>query len=558
MNWLPDPLISILRTLQGSEGVWMVGGAVRDHLMGRDAYDLDFAVAGDALALARKVADQLGGDYYDLDRERGAGRVLMPVQGGRRQTLDFAVLRGADIHADLLGRDFTIDAMAVRLSDAMRLIDPSGGLQDLRDRVLRACSPHAIQDDPVRSLRAVRMAVELECRIERDTLRQLQAAADQLHLASPERVRDEFFRLLSFRQPGRPIRLLDHLGLLTRVLPELEPLRLVEQGDRHAYPALEHTLAVVDHLQVLLPLVAGEAPTSLLGPATERGIFDAFAAAGPRSEAEGVPGQGGPAGEKQQDLAGNLIAAHAAHSLGRFRELLSRHLARSLTQGRDLRQLLFLGALLHDSGKATTRTQEADGRVRFIGHEQAGAEAGVMRAKELRLSSAEERRLRAIIAQHMRPSLLEKNQPLDLRTIYRYWRKLGDVGLEIILLSLADLLGQYDPPVPQERWLKRLSTSQCLLEGYEQGIAQRQKSNPVIRGDRLAKALDLTPGPQIGTLLELILEAQAAGEVSTEAEAIALGRSFLLDRESGIESAESGEARALPGEEESVGPRGKE
>ncbi len=176
--------------------IYLVGGAVRDRLLNKPCHDLDFAVRRDARLAARHVADSLHAAYYSLDDERDTGRVVAFLPDGSRQVLDFALLQGADIDTDLSARDFTINAMALDLRQPDRLIDPLGGAADLHSRQIRLCSPSALADDPVRILRGIRLAAGLGYRLLPETLQRLRQALPGLPAASPERLRDELFRIL--------------------------------------------------------------------------------------------------------------------------------------------------------------------------------------------------------------------------------------------------------------------------------------------------------------------------------------------------------------------------
>ena len=169
---------------------------MRDALLGRPVHDLDFAVERNARAAARRVADSLKVAYYPLDVERDTGRVVAIQPDGSRQVMDFALLQGADIYSDLSARDFTINAMALDLRHPDQLIDPLGGAADLRSRQLRLCSATALEDDPVRILRGIRLASSLNYRLLPETLQRLRLALPGLPRVSPERVRDELFRIL--------------------------------------------------------------------------------------------------------------------------------------------------------------------------------------------------------------------------------------------------------------------------------------------------------------------------------------------------------------------------
>ncbi len=195
-------------------GVYLVGGTVRDALLGRDSDDLDFAVEGGAAALARAVADHIGGAYVLMDAERDVARVLRRTRG-RRQQFDFAGLRAGDIVADLAARDFTVNAMALPVGEGWGgLLDPTGGLSDLEARTLRAASRHAFADDPLRILRLVRLAGALDLRADGETEDLARAWAPRLADVSAERLRDEWMLILGLPRATPSLARAGRLGVV--------------------------------------------------------------------------------------------------------------------------------------------------------------------------------------------------------------------------------------------------------------------------------------------------------------------------------------------------------
>lgn len=231
-------LFDQLRTL--GSGTYVVGGAVRDAYLGRPVKDLDLATSSSGTRLARQIADMFGGSYYPLDFERDTGRVILETQEGRL-VIDVARFRGADLAEDLRDRDFTINAMAVDLTgDPALIIDPTGGESDARERILRRCHDGALASDPVRVLRGVRQSVQLGFRIEPATLGDLRANAPLLRNVSPERVRDEWFRLLNLPKASAALKIAHAIGALPVVLPEAEML--------HVQNRWQVTLDTIDRL----------------------------------------------------------------------------------------------------------------------------------------------------------------------------------------------------------------------------------------------------------------------------------------------------------------------
>lgn len=486
-NLLPALAAEILAHLSDAPPIWLTGGAVRDQILDRPIIDLDFAVEGQARRLARQVASLLGGDYYELDAERDVGRVLLPASRGR-VSLDFARLRGGSIQADLAARDFTLNAMAVSPETPERVLDPTGGLQDLRDRRLRLAGPTAIEDDPLRALRGVRLATELDLRIEPQTLARIRNASGALARVSAERIRDEWMRVLQADRPGRPIRLLDHLGLLTAVCPELEGLRGLVQPAPHAFDGLSHTLTVLDRLGDLL---------AALGP-----LADAYRPA-------------------------DLTLGEASLRLGRFRNSLELYLRSELAPGRTRRAALFLAALYHDVGKPATSGVDATGRLRFLGHEAHSARLVGERARGLRLSNDEVDFLVRVVENHMRPEMLQAATAVSRRAAHRFYQETGQAGVAIGLLALADLLGRYAASPPQAEWAGRVHVVRSLWQVYFEEYDRIVEPQRLLSGEDIMQELGLEPGPMVGRLLEAVREAQAEGGVTNRQEALALVRATL-------------------------------
>ncbi len=224
-RWLARvPLWDATMALLSADGTqtYLVGGSVRDALLERPGHDVDIAVAGGAMALARRVSDALGGAYVPLDAEHDVARVVT-FWGNARYHLDFAALRAEDIEGDLWARDYTINAMAVAIDDGLgEFYDPTGGEQDLEAGLIRITQEGAFADDPLRILRGLRMrglfGFSLTPETETLACRWLFA----LERVSAERIRDEFFQILGLPCAACSLRYGAALGLFRVVLPELE------------------------------------------------------------------------------------------------------------------------------------------------------------------------------------------------------------------------------------------------------------------------------------------------------------------------------------------------
>jgi poly(A) polymerase len=226
---------------------WLVGGAVRDRLLDRDTDDIDLAVPGDPKPFARTLARATKGAAFELSGEFGAWRVVAPEHAWH---VDIVTLRDGDIDADLAQRDFTINAMAEPLAGGT-LRDPHGGRSDLDQRVVRMVSARSLSDDPLRSLRAIRFAVELDLALDPATAQEVTRQAPGLRRVAPERIFAELKRVISADAVLRGLELLDEHGLTDVVLPELNALKGVEQSRFHHLDVHDHTLAVLDEVTKL-------------------------------------------------------------------------------------------------------------------------------------------------------------------------------------------------------------------------------------------------------------------------------------------------------------------
>lgn len=471
-----DALLDFLRPALPPDGeIYVVGGAVRDRLLGLPVHDIDFVLAGDGLAAAKHTANRLKAEYFPLDRERGTGRVLVARPEGGRLMLDFSVLRGASLEEDQRRRDFTVNSLALDVRDPGRAFDPLGGAADLRDRLIRTCAADSFEDDPVRVLRAVRFAAQLGFRIEPATRDRLRAAVHLLPQASPERRRDELLKILGGARVAAALSALDLLGLFELVFPGLTRMKGVSQPEPHVHDVWEHTLATVRHLERLLGVLS--------------------------------------AAEHDEEAAGNLVLGQAVIRLGRYRDRVRALLAEEIVPDRTWRPLLFLAALYHDAGKPATSTQE-DGRIRFTGHESVSADLARSIAREIVLSSDEKRRFVRVVRHHMRPHhLVWAGRTPSRRAIYRFFRDTGPAGADIALLVLADVLAAYEQTLPPETWEHYLELSRILLENWWERPEESVRPPALLNGRDLIERFGLEQGPRIGQLLAQLQEAQASGEV---------------------------------------------
>ena len=475
MEMIPDSAKEILLIIKELEPEsYLVGGAVRDHFMGRPRRaDLDVAVKGNGLEIARRVVDRVGpgATLVPLDSKRFTGRVAVRSNG--IITIDVSALKGETIYDDLRKRDFTINSVAVVLEDFVasglkRVIDPLGGLEHLHSRIVKASSTDAFQDDPLRILRAFRFAAGLNFRISPETLDLIPASLPSLRDVSPERVRDELIALLAADKCFPALRSMDAAGVLGVLFPELAPMKGCGQNEYHHLDVWDHSLETVRCL---------EEQAALRFP-----CFDSL-----------VP-------------------------------VIDQYLSEQPVTGRPRTALLKLAAIFHDAGKPETKFVAARGRVRFFGHEKVSEEIFSRAGARLKLATREMTVIKQWISGHMRPMSLD-GQPISKRAVHRLYRKVRADIFGLFLLHLADLAASRGPArSPESEELACNSVSRALEICSE---LEKSPPTPLLRGRDLMTLFGLDPGPQLGRILNHLAELQAEGEITSADEAIATVRKYL-------------------------------
>ncbi len=457
--------------------VHVVGGAIRDALLGRAIHDLDLVAPTGAIPLTFHLADHLGWPAYALDRERDVGRLILP---GEETAIDIACYRGLTLEEDIYGRDFTINALALPAASSVTddIIDLHNGQADLRHGLVRAIHGHSIADDPVRALRSARLAAQLDFTLTEETVAAVRAAGPSIpERVSPERVRDELSKLLTCGAPDRGVLLARDLGLLPFVLPAVAALEGLAQSPPHRHDVFTHTVRLLHYLTRIERLIDGAPDTAGWNRSVEK-----------------------------------LLAPYRAE--------LAAHLARPVNGGSNGRLLLYWGGLLHDIGKRPTQTFDPDGRIRFIGHDAAGAALVGDLMTSLRFSNDAIRHVRQIVAGHMRPLSLASDRAMpSRRASYRYFRALREAGIDVGLLSLVDHLATYEGMGNDGSWDALLAVVSALFSTYYTAYEKVVAPPRLLDGKEIQQLLGILPGREIGRLLSLLEEAQATGQIKTRAEA---------------------------------------
>ncbi len=448
-----------------TDPAWIVGGAVRDTLRGSPVLDVDIAIAANAHGTAKRLARAYDATRFPLSDAFGAWRI---VGGSLPFQVDITPLQGATIAEDLSRRDLTVNALAVSLADGA-LVDTTDAMADLERGVLRMVGPQAFHADPVRIVRLARIALQTGFAIDEPTRLRARMDAGAIATTATERVFDEMVRIAKSDMAWRGFEILDEVGGLGVIIPQLEEGRGLEQTPYHHKDVLGHTLEVVRHACDM-----------------RRTPADIFRADG---------------------------AAMAA--------LLREPLADEMTRG----DALMFACLFHDMAKPETYAVTPEGRATFFGHDRVGAELATQWCRRHNTSN----RFRDVVAQcvreHLALGFMVHRQPLSLRQIVRYLDRTSPADVELIVLSCADRLATNGPrttPPQIERHLDvaRQVTRQMIM------LAERGTPAPLLDGREILALVGRDPGPWTAALVRALREEQIIGRVRTRTQAERFARDW--------------------------------
>ncbi len=451
---------------------YIIGGFLRDHLMGRESYDLDLVAELDPRSVGMSLADAVGGTYYDLNLEHATARVNLHWEDIFWQ-LDIGAVRGSSIHEDLKKRDFTVNAMALSIGDLVReanwmdgLLDPLGGRKDLERKLVRATGEEALLEDPLRMLRGIRFSSKLQFQIEEETLQMFRKHRNLLDRVAGERIKMEWGKLLE-KESADYFALMKDLNFLEVIFPGLA--NALEESAHYASRGWDHALATLRHLEHFLHQLPF--PAAWQGP-------------------------------------------------------LVRYLQEKLRGGWRRDQILKLAALLQntfidfpseDMDKlGETYYEEADKK----------AEKFFRYTRRLRLSRQERNIIQSLAFFYLHPLLLYKNADRTGRTIYRFYRQLGRETPGVVLLSLAghyaslDLSPGQAQSLPAAEGYRRFAYN--LLSRFLIKESRYVHPPSLVTGNEIMSLLNIEESRLVGQILEVIAEAQAEGLIESREEAFRL------------------------------------
>lgn len=434
---------------------FLVGGCVRDSYLGNSINDIDLVISKRAENIARSFAEITASSLVVFDELRRIYRVITD-----ENIFDISLMAGNRIEEDLGRRDFTINAMAINLTEYLagneEIIDPFQGRMDMDKGILRIVSNDAFAEDPLRIWRAIRFSSQFNLKIDQETENTIQSHISSSNKPAMERIRVELIILFKLPETYKYIEYMEEkYGLLSQLYPEFAKMAKTGQNRYHGEDAWSHSLLVLKNIEKVLSL------------------------------------------EYQQELLPEGLEPVAV----------------------DRDYQLKLAALLHDLGKLRSR-QVVDGRVHYYGHERKSQEMAREFLEKLKFSNNEVRVITGIVKNHMRPLLLHLAKNLTDKGRYRFIEATEPYTLEVLIHSMADVISTRQANNREEEILPFKNFVKNLLKLYRQYKANTD--NLFLSGKEIMEFLKIQPGPRVGKVLAKLLEAQTCGYVNSKEEALQL------------------------------------
>ncbi len=442
--------------------LYLVGGAVRDMVMNRIPKDVDLACKG-AKEFACQLSEKKNAALAPMEKNPGEPcyRVVDREDAGNH--IDIAELRGASISEDLRRRDFTINAMAMKMEENGRIgetIDILNGARDIEKKLVQMVGDSAIVSDPLRILRAIRFAASLGFDIEPATGEEMKRRSGLLSDTAAERIFAELLLILNTPHSARYFWRMDELGILAVLFPEITPMKGCAQNAYHHKDVWEHSRIVMENCE---------------------------------------------------DIVNNLDDFFGAWGKT-VRENLHEH---------NRAPLLKLSALLHDVAKPLTRAvQQETGRVTFYGHDQEGAKIIGQIAERLKTSNQDRTFLSLLVEEHLHVLNLSGRE-VTANTKMRWFRKMKDDSIPAIILGISDMKGTLGANASPDEQQGHINWSKDAVREYYEEIKKKLEQTALITGADLM-AMGMKPGPEMGRILAQINAARDEEKIHNREGALAL------------------------------------
>lgn len=440
---------------------YLVGGAVRDALLGKSTCDRDIAIKG-AEEFAHKIAEKFDATFITLDSEFKIYRVVLQ---DKVNYLDISEIQGETIEEDLMRRDFTINAIAYDLKEN-KFIDVTGGVEDLKNGVLRHIKDENLAEDPLRILRAFRFAsvtgFEMTPELQVAIRKYLPLALNP----APERINYELMKLFGGQHAAKMLLSLDEFGLLEKIFPCVNEMKRVTPNSHHHLDLFHHVVETVRQIEIGY---------------------------------ENAP------------------------------QVIREHLDKVDFGGFSRINHLKLAGFLHDIGKFSTWTIEPTGRHRFIKHDDVGSKMVVPLLRQWKFSKKQIEYISCMVKNHIYPSSVLDAPDLNEKVMMRYLRKMEDNVIDNIILARADRLSARGVDVTEAMVKNNLDGLDKLLNFYLEKRETLVPLPKLVDGKEIMEIKGIKPSPLLGEIINALHESQLNGDVMNREDALKFVKEYCCE-----------------------------
>ncbi len=442
--------------------LYLVGGAVRDYFLARTPKDIDL-ICQDPEAIARRLASVQDAVVVPFLKKADEPCYRVIDRQDKDSFLDLVSMGHHTIDANLKQRDFTLNAIAIQVNAGGILgdiIDPLNGAEDIKRHLIKTTGPDVFVSDPLRIMRAVRFAAEFEFDIEDTTLFVMAKHSFLLEQTASERILSELYKIFSSRRSTFFVKMMDRLGILDVIFPEIIPMKGCRQNSFHHLDVWKHSMSVLENCEEIV------------------------------------------------------------NNLEKYFGIVSDRVWDNLKSCSRL-PLLKISAMLHDVGKPVSRSSNINtGNITFYDHDKKGSEIAAAISRRLRMSKQDQDFIKTLILEHMHVFDISQLRVRPATRI-RWFRKLADDSIPIIILGISDINGTLGPASSEARKNDYLNWSKESVINYYMKIKKQFKRENLIGGKDLIK-LGVSPGRKMGSILKKVREAQDLCLIKDRNEALSL------------------------------------
>lgn len=459
-----DSILNNLASFFDNE-IYVVGGTVRDFLMGKISYDRDLIVVDeDAKSFSQKVAEFFDGVFIPLDEENKIYRIVLK---DKKNFLDITNPIGGNLEEDIMRRDITINAVAVNIKTGEIPSFCEFGIQDIQNKIIREIKEENFTDDPLRMLRVYRFYANLGFEISPELLNITKKHASLINKPAKERIEYELMKLFDGEFAAQALLKMDESEILEIIFPFVKELKQVPPNLHHHLDLFNHSIETVNQVQKFYEISPKEVQEHL--KKVDFGGFSRLA---------------------------HLKLAALMHDIGKF---------------------------------STWTIEPDTGRHRFIKHEDVGAKLAIPILKKMCFSNKQIDYISYIIKKHMYPTAVVSAPELNDKVMMRYVRKSADNAIDTIIIAKADRVSAQGPEITKELVVENITLLDKLLQFYLNTKETLAPLPKLLDGREVMSILNINPSPILGKILNELHEAQISGDILTKDDAVRFIKSIPLD-----------------------------